>query len=238
MLRRITIWTLAGALLLSPAVAEDTPDFSRAANLVAAGVRSAASYVRTGNTALAQIEISEATSAWSKLQRQFADISPSSYAAPAFRGFVAAGGERLAAAAKAIDDGDTSRAAGELMSFRQSLYDLRHASGLFDLGDCVFELEPAMEALRTAASRLVEAKSPSPADTIAAAAVFRDRLQRCNGWAPEEISAQPEFRRLIDGAIASSGEIGRAAQAGDGALVHRYLIELQSFERLLAFRFG
>jgi len=33
-------------------------------------------------------------------------------------------------------------------------------------------------------------------------------------------------------------EIGRAAAAGDTALVHRYLIELESFVHLLDFRFG
>ncbi|WP_253712944.1 hypothetical protein [Bradyrhizobium sp. WD16] len=238
MLRRITIMALAGARLMSAAIAEDRPDFARAADLVAAGVRSADSYLRTGNVALAQIEIGEATTAWTKLQRDFGDISPPGYAVPAFRSFVSAGGERLAAATKAIDDGDTSRAASELLSFRQALYGLHHASGLFDLGDCVFELAPAMEALRTAASQFAETQGTSPAGVIATAAVFRDRLQRCNGWASDAIAAQSEFRRLIDGAIAGSGEIGRAAQAGDGALVHRYLIELQSFERLLAFRFG
>ena len=237
-MQRITIIALAGALLLSPAAADDAQDFVRATDIVTAGVRSAASYVHTGNVALAQVEVADAASAWARLNHAYAGKVPPGYAAPAFRAFVASGGDRLAAAARAIDDGDSARAASELQSFRQSLYDLHHASGLFDLGDCVFELAPAMEALRAAASRLAETNGAPPADTIAAAAVFRDRLERCNNWAPEAVSNQPEFRRLIDGAIASSGQIGRAAQAGDGPLVHRYLIELQSFERLLAFRFG
>lgn len=238
MVQRITILALAGALLITRAAADDRPDFSRKAEPVMAGIRSAASYVRTGNVALAQTELDDAMRAWKKLQADFADSVPTGYVAAGFRSFLASGGDRLAAAAKAADDGDTARAASELLGLRQSLYDLRHASGLFDLADCVFELAPAMEALRMAASHFTDAKDAAPADTIGTAAVFRDRLQRCNGWAPASISTEPEFRRLVDGAIASSGEIGHAAQAGNAALVHRYLIELQSFERLLAFRFG
>lgn len=239
MLRRITTFALAGALLLTTrAGADDRPDFARQAEPVMAGIRSAASYVRTGNVALAQTELDDAMRAWKRLQADFADSMPPGYSATHFRSFLASGGNRLAAAAKAADEDDAARTASELQALRQSLYDLRHASGQFDLADCVFELAPAMEALRMAASHFTDAKDATPTDTIGSAAVFRDRLQRCNGWAPESISTEPEFRRLIDGAIASSSEIGRAAQAGDAALVHRYLIELQSFERLLAFRFG
>ena len=38
--------------------------------------------------------------------------------------------------------------------------------------------------------------------------------------------------------MASAGEIGSAAMAGDAGLVHRYQIELQSFVNLLDFQFG
>ena len=48
----------------------------------------------------------------------------------------------------------------------------------------------------------------------------------------------PEFRRLVDGAKASLALIPKAIATRDSDLLHRVLIELRSFDNLLAFRFG
>ena len=48
----------------------------------------------------------------------------------------------------------------------------------------------------------------------------------------------PEFRRLIDGALASLAQVPRAVDTRDRDLLHRLLIELRSFDHLLAFRYG
>ena len=47
-----------------------------------------------------------------------------------------------------------------------------------------------------------------------------------------------EFRRLIDGAKAGLALIPQAIARRDGDLLHRVLIELHSFDNLLALRFG
>ncbi|TPQ39113.1 hypothetical protein C2U70_07630 [Bradyrhizobium guangdongense] len=203
-----------------------------------ANLRTAASYARTGNVALAQMEIDEALAAWKRLQDSVIALPPP-YAPAALAEFLARDGERLAAVARALDNGDTAAAGRELLALRRSFHELRRQAGLYDLGDCVFEIAPAMERLRVAATRFGEQPASARAeDTVAAAGAFRDRLQRCNDWASADVSGQGEFRRLIDGAIASSGEIAHAAMAGDGPLVHRYLIELQSYAQLLDFRYG
>ncbi len=241
MLRRIItllIWLASTGLSLDAGSAAPA-DFASALQPILGNLRTAASYASTGNIALAQIESGEAMAAWNRLQRQFAGAAPPPYTSAAFDAFLAAGRERLAAADHALELGDSLSAGDQLRSLRQSFHDLRRASGLYDLGDCVAEIGSAMEVLRVAASRFNEDAMPRRAeDTVAAAGVFRDRLQRCNEWAGADVAGQPEFRRLIDGAIASSGEIARAAVAGDGPLVHRYLIELQSYAQLLDFRFG
>ena len=214
-------------------------DFAAVIQPIMGNLPSAASYARTGNIALAQIETGEALARWSQLQRSFAGPPPVPYQQTAFSAFLAAGHDHLAAADHARDLSDTAAAAKELASLRQSFHDLRRMSGLYDLGDCIAEIAPAMEALRVAATRFNEEGAPRHVEeTVATANVFRDRLQRCNDWAGAGVANQPEFRRLIDGAIASSSEIARAAIAGDGPLVHRYLIELQSYAQLLDFRFG
>ncbi|WP_354128405.1 hypothetical protein [Bradyrhizobium sp. i1.15.2] len=203
-----------------------------------ANLRTAASYARTGNVALAQIETDEAVARWKRLGPDSSNPLPA-YAPAELSGFLDRGRERLVTATGALDRGDDVAAGRELLALRQAFHELRRHAGLYDLGDCIFEIAPAMEALRVAAVRHGERPAPVNAEeTVAAASAFRDRLIRCNEWVNGEIAAQGEFRRLIDGAIASSQEIAHAAMAGDGSLVHRYLIELQSFAQLLDFRYG
>jgi len=214
-------------------------DFASAIQAVMANLRTAASYARTGNIALAQIETDEAMAAWKTLQDSATATPMPSYQRAALEQFLTNGRVRLATATNELNSGENAAAGRELLALRQSFHDLRRSSGHYDLGDCIFEITPAMERLRAAAARFSEEAAPSRAeDTVAAAAAFRDRLQRCDGWADPNVAKQPEFRRLIDGAIASAGEIAHAAMAGDGPLVHRYLIELQSYAQLLDFRFG
>ncbi len=231
-------WLAASGLAL--AADSDSPqDFTSAIQPIMANLRTAASYARTGNIALAQMETDEAVAAWKRLREITASSPPPAYAPAALGEFLARGNQQLAETAHALDTGDNVAAGRELAALRQSFHQLRHHSGLYDLGDCVFEIAPAMEKLRLAATRFGEhAASAEAGDTVAAAGAFRDRLQRCNDWASADLSGQGEFRRLIDGAIASSGEIAHAAMAGDGPLVHRYLIELQSYAQLLDFRYG
>jgi hypothetical protein len=240
-LRRIIVllaWLASTALGLA-AEPRQPGDFTTATESIMANLRVAASYVRTGNIALAQIEMDEANAAWKRLQDEaIAAPLPSSRPA-ALADFIAKGRERLTAVIGELDGGDNTGASRDLLALRQSFHDLRRNSGLYQLGDCVFEIAPAMEKLRIAATGFGESSGAARAeDIVAAAGAFRTRVQLCNDLASADISRQPEFRRLIDGAIASAGEIAHAAMAGDGALVHRYLIELQSYAQLLDFRFG
>ncbi len=240
MLRRtfITSLVISSVICSIRAEAGSSGDFDSAIRPVMAGLRTAASYVRTGNIALAQIEIADARAGWTRLL-DTSTGSRSPYQQASLGAFLDDGTNRLATADRALENGDDVRARNELQALRQSFYDLRRASGLYDLGDCVFELAPVMEALRIAATRFNDEKAPGQADaTLAAAKKLGEHLKRCNDLASSDVVTQPEFRRLIDGAIASAGEIGRAAIAGDRPLVHRYLIELQSFAQLLDFRFG
>jgi hypothetical protein len=234
----IVLAWLASSGLAAGAKADASGTFATTMQSIMANLRAGTSYARTGNTSLAQIEIDEAVASWKGLREQ-PGAAPAPYRADALAAFFAEVTERLAAASRALGNGDNATAGPELLAARRAFHDLRHASGLYDLGDCIFEIAPAMETLRAAATRFGEgAVAGHAADTVSAAAVFRDRLQRCDRWADPDIAKQAEFRRLIDGAILSAGEISKTALAGDGALVHRYLIELQSYAQLLDFRFG
>ncbi|TQF42455.1 hypothetical protein UNPF46_05495 [Bradyrhizobium sp. UNPF46] len=229
---------LASSALAFGAEAEKPADFVSAMAPIMANLRTAASYARTGNVALAQIETDEAVARWKQLAPNAPGLLPAHPPADV-SGFLDRGRDQLTTIAGALDRGDNAAAGRELLAIRQAFHALRRQAGLYDLGDCIFEIAPAMETLRVAAIRYGDQPASANAEgTVAAASAFRDRLQRCSEWANGEIAAQGEFRRLIDGAIASSGEIAHAAMAGDGPLVHRYLIELQSFAQLLDFRYG
>ena len=56
--------------------------------------------------------------------------------------------------------------------------------------------------------------------------------------APPGVRQRVEFRRLIDGALASLAQFPAAIAARDGDLLHRLLGELRAFDNLLAFRYG
>ncbi|MGC2777355.1 MAG: hypothetical protein WA418_17140 [Bradyrhizobium sp.] len=199
-----------------------------------ASLRAAASYGRTGNIALAQLELDDARHAWTRLSRLTEQpIAP--YVARSFADLLATGRERLSKADDALAAGDGT--AADIAALRRALHAFRREAGVVELSDCVFDLSPAMDALRSVATRFGVAKAET-SEVVQAGTALRERLQRCNGLAPPDIADQAEFRRLIDGAIASAGEIGSAARAGDTGLVHRYEIELQSFVNLLDFRFG
>ena len=81
-------------------------------------------------------------------------------------------------------------------------------------------------------------ETPDWESMSAGAESYRATLQRCDGMAPSGIGNHPEFRRLIDGALASLVQVPRAVDARDHDLLHRLLIELRSFDHLLAFRYG
>jgi len=230
---------LAAAGAGAGAEAAEPADFTSAIQSIMANLRTAASYARTGNVALAQIETEEAAAIWKTLDGTASAAPLPPFEPTALGDFLAKGRMQLATAIGGLDRGESIVAGRDLFAVRQSYYDLRRKTGLYDLGDCIFEIAPAMEKLRAAATRYGEQAAPSHAeDTVSAAGVLRDRLQRCNDWAGPQIARQAEFRRLIDGAIASASEIAHGAMAGDGPLVHRYLIELQSYAQLLDFRFG
>ena len=99
------------------------------------------------------------------------------------------------------------------------------------LADCVLDANVAMDAL------FAHDENPDWESVAAGSESYRATLQRCDGMAGG-IRDQAEFRRLIDGALASLAQVPKAVDTRDGDLLHRLLIELRSFDHLLAFRYG
>jgi hypothetical protein len=131
-----------------------------------------------------------------------------------------------------LDLGAVDVARKSLDAIRTSLSELRRANGVTVLADCVLDSNTAMDALFAHDAR------PDWSTVSRSAEAYRATLQRCDAMAPPMIGNHGEFRRLIDGALASLAQFPKAIEMRDGDLLHRLLIELRSFDHLLAFRYG
>ena len=126
-----------------------------------------------------------------------------------------------------------------LNAIRGDLAELRQSAGIVVLADCVRDANGVMDALMIYNDRALDWSQSETRFGIAnKASIYGYLLDRCDGIAGANVRNSPEFRRLVDGAKAGLALIPKAIATRDGDLLHRILIELRSFDNLLAFRFG
>jgi len=222
------------------AVADDLADFNAAVESTAAHNRVAMGYLRTGNADLASLEIDRMREAWRNLTERFAGKRPAAFDGnPLYSKLWTVGSARLVAADLMLNSGRPEQAVQSLAGLRGDLYELRKASHVVVLADCVRDANAIMDALMVYNDRTLEWTKPETGAGIATtASSYGSTLARCDGIAGEPVHASAEFRRLVDGTKASLTLIPGAIAARNGDLMHRILIELRSFDNLLAFRFG
>lgn len=214
----LAVAVLAGAPAVDAGLAAaQTSELAAAQESVLAERRLAAGYLRTLNADLAALAL-----------ERLAKILQGSPHASLATGAVAA-----------IDTGDLPRAALLVEQLGERLAADRRAAGIRVLADCIREASAAYRALDAFRMQPPDLAVPAARSAVAAAARASDAAYaQCDGEAPAAVRADPDFRRLIDGARASLGKVPQGAAAGDGDLLYRLLIELRSFEQLLLFRFG
>jgi len=233
LLKRAACMAACLALILClalPARADDLDNFNRAVEAAMSHRRVAAGYLRTGNIDLAALEIEGMREAWGKvstLPRPAEFRDQQRYTATMLE--IAAG---LVGTTLVLNLGRPDVARESLDTIRVSLSRLRRENGVTVLTDCVLEANTAMDAL------FAHDEKPYWESVAAGAESYRATLQRCDHMAAPGIRGHPEFRRLIDAAIASLDQIPKSVEMRDRDLLHRLLIELRSFDNLLAFRYG
>jgi hypothetical protein len=239
-LARIACLTLALLGSAIAAKADDLADFNAAIESASAHNRVAIGYLRTGNEDLASLEIDRLRDAWIRLTERFSGHRPDVFANNQLYGrLFTAVSARLVGADLMLKTGRFDAARTSLDAIRGDLYELRKASGVVVLADCVRDANTAMDALMIYNDRALDWSKPDTRATIAStASSYGSILDRCDGIAGETIHKSPEFRRLVDGAKTSLSLIPNAIATQDTDLLHRVLIELRSFDNLLAFRFG
>ena len=229
--------TLAG---LGAAFAGDLADFNAAVENAAAHNRVAIGYLRTGNADLASLEIDRLREAWGQLAARFSGKRPDAFEGnPRYSTIWTGVSARLVAADMMLKSGRLEAAGQSLGAIRADLYDLRKASGIVVLADCVRDANTMMDALMIYNDRALDwSKTETRFGIANKASIYGYELDRCDAIAGEALRKAPEFRRLIDGAKAGLALVPKAIASRDSDLLHRILIELRSFDNLLAFRFG
>ncbi len=222
------------------ATAGDLSNFNEAVEKVAAHNRVATNYLRTGNADLAAIEVDDMRSAWSKLAKQFEGKTPDAFADNAlYADLLQSTAVRIDKTLSLIDSGDLPGAAKETVEFREKLSAMRRASGLYILADCVLDANKAMDEFFVYKTTLPQwGDKGVKADVQSKAAIYGYLLRRCEAMATPAVKNDPEFRRLIDGALNGLSFVPQAVSNEDSNQLYRVLIELRSFDNLLFFRFG
>ena len=239
-LARVACLALALVAGAAAAKAGDLEDFNALVEQAQSHNRVAIGYLRTGNLDLALLEIDRLRDAWGAFEQRFAGKPPDAFNGIALYGTLWTGmNARFVAIDLMITMGKPDAVRQSLEAIRGDLYDLRKAAGVAVLADCVRDGNAAMDALTVYDDRALDWTKPETRDGIAGkASIYGDVLERCDGMAGDAVRQAPEFRRLVDGAKASLALISKAIATRDGDLLHRVLIELRSFDNLLAFRFG
>lgn len=240
MVKRFVASLCFSIIFINLTYAESERDFLAEIDSAFAHYRESVSYLRTGNVDLSAIELDEMSVKWTKILDKYADSPPEIFVGnPLFKSTLTQTGTTITDALSLIDGGDPKAARERLLPLRAQISRLRAASGLFTLADCILEASTAMDNLFVYKGNAPHAGDwPKRADVVGKAAIYGDILKRCDRMAPAVVRDHPEFRRLFDGAMASTARIPEAIGGNDGGLLLRLLIELRSFDRLMFYRFG
>lgn len=222
------------------AAADELSDFHAAVEKAAVHNRVALGYLRTGNLDLAARELEFLTAAWRTVVDRFGARPPDAYSGNALYAPTLTDVQtRIVAATILTDLGRGDAARDSLNAIRSGLSRMRAASGIALLADCVLAANAVMESFFVYRDKPPDWSDAAARDDVAAkAAAYGRELKRCDSMAGEPTRTDPQFRRLIDGAQASLALVPRAIETRDRELLHRVLIELRSFDNLIAFRFG
>jgi hypothetical protein len=237
---RYALMAILSLWLGAAAHAGDLSDFHAAAEKVSAHNRVAIGYLRTGNRDLARLELDRMQAAWKKLFDRFSTKPPDAFSdSDLYSSTLADVSKHIAAATNKTEHDQSDEARDLLLGVRQALSRLRRSSGMYIFVDCVIDANAAMDALFVYKDNPPDwAKHEIRNDLASKAAVYAHELRRCDQMAAAALRTSPEFRRVVDGALAGLALVPRAIARRDGDLLYRILVELRSFDNLLAFRYG
>lgn len=238
---RAAVCVLAFCLGFLPgALRADAAAFDALVDEAQVGFRASLFYARTGNVALAAIELDQAQAAWVEILNKYGSNPPKAYASD----------DRWASDLKAIithlsegmelldlEQGKAARKA--LMPIRDLVYGLRDRAGRKGYSECVTDLNRQMDHLFKWRYNRPDFAQPGTADAVTKASrEYLETLRRCRAMAPETYKSAADFKRIYDGADISISSMFPAVERKDALGVVNILRELRSFDRILYFKLG
>jgi hypothetical protein len=228
---------LAIVLMTGTGAAGQIDTYREKTEAALAHLRAAWSYARTVNGDLAGIEADAFLTAWDEVERTVPSAKAGDEAKMA--ALVDEVRKLGTDALDRIDSGRLAEAKEILARARGAIRAFQRDSGIETFADCIWDANRAGDALWIYIPDRPDLRKAGTAARIGdAARAYSTALTRCDETAPPDVAGEEEFRRLMDGALASLRVVGQAVDARDGGLLHRYLIEIISIDRLLYFRYG
>lgn len=241
-LRRVALPTMAILLGVLPqqTLASDLRAFNDAFTDAWGHYRQAVFYGRSGNVAVAALELDDFVTKWSALAARFGDHPPDAFADDgAWKDTLDSIGAIARQGLGQFDAGDVEAAKQTLAPVRGIAGDLRRRNGVTVYSDDVDELSAAMDVLARYRREIDDLGNPeSLALVTRQASVVAYLFDRCDARASVAVKGDPEFRRLIDGARESMDKLWSSLGTGDIRLYRIGIGELRSYERILFLRFG
>jgi hypothetical protein len=222
---------LAAGLCAPPAAADAaTEEFHAAVAGAYRHYREAIHYHETGNADLGDLALDQFLADWKALAAHYADKPPPAYAKDA------AFAETLTAIegkAQSAVGAAPAEALLALKPIRDDLAALRQRSGQRIFSDCIDAMNAAMDRLWAYREKPPTARQ-MPA-FVAATKASAARYRECLEQAPPALRDSAEFKRMMEGALAS---FARLEAATDAQLIVSLIRELRSFDKLIWLRFG
>ncbi len=202
--------------------------------------RQAVFYGRSGNVAVAALELDDFVTKWSALAARFGDHPPDAFSDDgAWKDTLESIGATARQGLGQFDAGDVEAAAQTLAPLRGIAGDLRRRNGVTAYSDEVDELGAAMDILARYRREIEDLGNPeSLALVTRQASVVAYLFDKCDARASAAVKGDTEFRRLIDGARESMDKLWLSLGTGEIRLYRIAIGELRSYERILFLRFG
>lgn len=225
------------ALCAMPAHAASLDAFLDDLGPAYSGVRNAILYLQRGAAGPAAFRIEAAAETWRRAVLPHAESPPAAFADdPRFAQTLRRIGDDLRRAGEA---GGTDAALDAIEGIPARLAELRARNHIVVFTDHVHEANRAMERLWAYRDREIDFSERSVVDDLRARlAVTAYTFRQCNRAAPDEVSNDPAFRRIIDGTLASLDQMWEVIAAGDQQAVVNILREVRALDRLLWLHHG
>ena len=233
--RWLSVLALGLSLVTVPALALDRDNVRATMEQIQAYRRVALGYLQTGNVDLALVEMDRLRDLLNSVRTG----RLSAQSEPALAAVLADAQTRIEQSITTAESGNLELSGMLLAQASERLDAWRQSIGLALFSDCIARVSSTYAVLDVFRKNRPNLADPATGHRIArAAAATEQELARCDAEASPEVRAEPEFRRLMDGFVASLKLVPDAIAKQDANHLYRLLIEQRAFERLLAFRFG